>query len=269
MPYALRRATIAVVTLSVSYLTLAALAAATPSDGSNKGANQTGVYDPTKSTDSANGNGGGAATGRPDTGSVGSADTKNPSDTSAQHAQMTSGPKDTNSGYECDGNPGVGSGNPAHTACQPGETAPIEPGGGGGATEPPSGGGTSGTGGTGTGTGAVTSPAPATGASPTLSGVAPVAPAPATINVLGETLVRGSVVSAPAVVAAAPALAPAPALAGATAASPVAAPAADVAATSLPTTGGNAGRSLAVVAALLVAGGVCLRASRRTDLMTG
>ena len=45
-------------------------------------------------------------------GSVGNADNKNPK------GQRTNG-SDHNNGYECDGNPGIGNGNPAHTGCTP------------------------------------------------------------------------------------------------------------------------------------------------------
>jgi len=69
--------------------------------------------------DSANGNGGGNATGRPCAGCVGNADDKNPP------GQFKNG-NDKNRGYECDvkgkpngGNNGVGKGNPAHTPCKP------------------------------------------------------------------------------------------------------------------------------------------------------
>ena len=59
---------------------------------------------------SLNGNGGGAATGRPLAGEVGKADNKNP------QGQMPDA-SDNNNGYECDGNSGIARGNPAHTAC--------------------------------------------------------------------------------------------------------------------------------------------------------
>lgn len=59
---------------------------------------------------SANGNGGGEAKGRPCAGCVGKADNKNPP------GQMP-GPQDRNNGYECDGNNGIAKGNPAHTGC--------------------------------------------------------------------------------------------------------------------------------------------------------
>ena len=59
---------------------------------------------------SANGNGGGGANGRPCQGCVGNADNKNPK------GQAPNG-TDANNGYECDGNNGVGKGNPAHTSC--------------------------------------------------------------------------------------------------------------------------------------------------------
>lgn len=59
---------------------------------------------------SMNGNGGGEATGRPCAGCVGAADNKNPP------GQAPDG-SDSNNGYECDGNSGIGKTNPAHTGC--------------------------------------------------------------------------------------------------------------------------------------------------------
>ena len=59
---------------------------------------------------SMNGNGNGAATGKPCAGCVGAADNKNPP------GQAPDG-TDANNGYECDGNNGVGKTNPAHTGC--------------------------------------------------------------------------------------------------------------------------------------------------------
>ena len=67
---------------------------------------------------SLNGNGGGTATGKPCAGCVGKADNKNPK------GQAPSGPVDHNNGYECDGNHGIGKGNPAHTACSATDTPP-------------------------------------------------------------------------------------------------------------------------------------------------
>lgn len=61
---------------------------------------------------SQNGNGGGNANGKPCAGCVGAADNKNPK------GQMPDG-SDHNNGYECDGNRGVGQGNPAHSGCEP------------------------------------------------------------------------------------------------------------------------------------------------------
>ncbi|MDQ1395357.1 MAG: hypothetical protein QOG64_616 [Acidimicrobiaceae bacterium] len=61
---------------------------------------------------SANGNGNGNATGKPCQGCVGNADNKNPP------GQFPNG-TDHNNGYECDGNHGVGKGNPAHSSCLP------------------------------------------------------------------------------------------------------------------------------------------------------
>ena len=60
---------------------------------------------------SQNGNGKGASTGKPCAGCVGKADNKNP------RGQMPNG-SDHNNGYECDGNHGIGRGNPAHTGCE-------------------------------------------------------------------------------------------------------------------------------------------------------
>ncbi len=59
-----------------------------------------------------NGNGDGKSTGKPCAGCVGKADNKNPK------GQMPGG-SDHNNGYECDGNKGIGRGNPAHTSCVP------------------------------------------------------------------------------------------------------------------------------------------------------
>jgi hypothetical protein len=59
---------------------------------------------------SANGNGGGSATGRPCAGCVGKADNKNP------HGQLPDA-SDPNAGYECDTNHGIARGNPAHSPC--------------------------------------------------------------------------------------------------------------------------------------------------------
>jgi len=77
---------------------------------------------------SANGNGGGKATGEPCAGCVGKADNKNP------RGQMP-GPADHNAGNECDTNHGIAQGNPAHTGClttQPGcvpaDAPPCVPG---------------------------------------------------------------------------------------------------------------------------------------------
>jgi hypothetical protein len=66
---------------------------------------------------SQNGNGGGGANGKPCAGCVGAADNKNPK------GQYPDG-SDHNNGYECDGNNGIGKGNPAHTSCQPSTSTP-------------------------------------------------------------------------------------------------------------------------------------------------
>jgi hypothetical protein len=89
-----------------------ALAAMTAAPALANGANTTGPYDPTATAPSANGNGNGKAVGRPDAGTVGNADAKNPK------GQLP-GPSDNNNGYECDGNTGIAKGNPAHTGCGP------------------------------------------------------------------------------------------------------------------------------------------------------
>ena len=69
-----------------------------------------GPYCATQGGASANGNGGGKAVNRPDAGTVGKADNKNPK------GQMPGG-SDHNAGYECDTNHGIARGNPAHTGC--------------------------------------------------------------------------------------------------------------------------------------------------------
>jgi hypothetical protein len=74
------------------------------------GANTSGPYNPSVGGPSQNGNGEGKAVGRPDAGSVGKADTKNP-------PGQLPGPQDGNKGYECDLNKGIAKGNPAHTGC--------------------------------------------------------------------------------------------------------------------------------------------------------
>src|SRR3954468_4985624 len=84
---------------------------ASNADFSGHGANVHGPYDSTRDgSASANGNGGGQATGKPCAGCVGKADNKNPK------GQLPGG-SDHNAGYECDRNHGIGRGNPAHTGC--------------------------------------------------------------------------------------------------------------------------------------------------------
>src|SRR3954452_9460804 len=84
---------------------------ASNADFSGNGANVHGPYDSTRDgSASANGNGGGQATGKPCAGCVGKADNKNPK------GQLPGG-SDHNAGYECDRNHGIGRGNPAHTGC--------------------------------------------------------------------------------------------------------------------------------------------------------
>ncbi|MGY2873472.1 LPXTG-motif cell wall-anchored protein [Marmoricola sp. URHA0025 HA25] len=76
----------------------------------------------TDGTASANGNGGGQATGKPCAGCVGKADNKNP------HGQLPNA-SDHNAGYECDTNHGIARGNPAHSGClqAPPEVCPTDP----------------------------------------------------------------------------------------------------------------------------------------------
>jgi hypothetical protein len=83
------------------------------------GANTSGAYDSTcDGRPSENGNGSGG--GRPCQGCVGNADNKNPP------GQFPDG-SDHNNGYECDGNNGVGKGNPAHSGCQEPVVPPKPP----------------------------------------------------------------------------------------------------------------------------------------------
>ena len=84
---------------------------------------------------SLNGNGNGAAVGKPCAGCVGKADNKNPP------GQMPNG-SDHNNGYECDGNHGIGRSNPAHTGCTPPVTPPGGDGGNTGGGNTGGGGGT-------------------------------------------------------------------------------------------------------------------------------
>ena len=92
----------------------------------NAGCNQQdatvgGPYDAT--CDGGSSNNGNAAVqppGRPCAGCVGNADNQQPP------GQMPGG-SDSNNGYECDGNQGVGQGNPAHTACTPRPTPTPTP----------------------------------------------------------------------------------------------------------------------------------------------
>jgi hypothetical protein len=69
---------------------------------------------------SLNGNGGGAAVGKPCAGCVGTADNKNPPGQFPDES-------DANAGYECDTNNGIGKTNPAHTGCQPTPPTPPTP----------------------------------------------------------------------------------------------------------------------------------------------
>jgi hypothetical protein len=92
----------------------------TPYGSGGNGANTSGPYNDTcDGSPSANGNGGGQATGKPCAGCVGKADEKNP-------PGQQPGPNDKNKGYECDGNKGIGKGNPAHTGCTQTNTPPPD-----------------------------------------------------------------------------------------------------------------------------------------------
>ena len=68
-------------------------------------------------------NGGGNAKHGFEAGSKGKADAKNPP------GQYPDGGDMPNVGYECDGNQGVGQGNPAHSACEDGSSTPPPDGG--------------------------------------------------------------------------------------------------------------------------------------------
>jgi hypothetical protein len=86
---------------------MVAPAQAAPTGGANSGC---GAYCPTNvGAPSGNGN----ATNQPGAGTVGNADSKNPP------GQFPDG-SDSNNGYECDGNEGIGQTNPAHTGCDTG-----------------------------------------------------------------------------------------------------------------------------------------------------
>jgi hypothetical protein len=95
---------------------LLAFGIASPAQAAAGGAtSDCGAYCP-GAAESPSGNGHGRAAvhanenGLPDAGSVGSADSMNPP------GQAPDG-TDSNNGYECDGNAGVGLTNPAHTGC--------------------------------------------------------------------------------------------------------------------------------------------------------
>ena len=80
-----------------------------------------GPYDATcDGSPSQNGNGPGGNPGPPCAGCVGNADNQQPP------GQLPGG-SDANNGYECDGNQGVGQGNPAHTSCTPGSDGDPTP----------------------------------------------------------------------------------------------------------------------------------------------
>src|SRR6266513_255286 len=89
-------------------------------DYSGNGANVHGPYDSTlDGSASQNGKGDGKAGGKPCAGCVRKADNKNPP------GQLPGG-SDSNAGYECDRNQGVGQGNPAHTSCTESTTSPAQ-----------------------------------------------------------------------------------------------------------------------------------------------
>jgi len=100
-------------------------------DQNSGGANGQCTTDPTSiycsnrsGAPSLNGNGNGAAVGKPCAGCVGKADNKNPP------GQETKNPMGTfpNNGYECDHNNGIGKTNPAHTGCvSPTPTGTMSP----------------------------------------------------------------------------------------------------------------------------------------------
>lgn len=77
------------------------------------GANSSGPYDPYLMGEPP-GSGNGYAVGKPDAGTVGKADDKNP------QGQLPDAMNDGNNGYECDGSSGITLGNPAHSFCDPG-----------------------------------------------------------------------------------------------------------------------------------------------------
>jgi hypothetical protein len=95
-------------------LTLAGFGLAGPAAGSantNEGPYDNDCVASDNCAPSMNGNGMGKAVGRPDAGSVGNADKKNPK------GQLPDADDDGNNGYECDGNSGITKGNPAHSGC--------------------------------------------------------------------------------------------------------------------------------------------------------
>lgn len=97
------------------------LSTADENEGGANGDCPEGEYCSTRDgSESENGAGDGAATGKPCAGCVGKADNKNP------QGQMPNADEDGNSGYECDTNQGIGQGNPAHTACTPEEALAAE-----------------------------------------------------------------------------------------------------------------------------------------------
>ncbi len=119
----MKRSTLIVLTAIIALVVVAfagSALAANPNAGCNQtpyenpsgnGANHSGAYDDTcDGSASQNGNGGGHAFGKPCAGCVGNADEKNPP------GQAPDG-SDSNHGYECDENSGIGKTNPAHTGC--------------------------------------------------------------------------------------------------------------------------------------------------------
>ncbi len=96
--------------LLVASFAVPAVVSATANSDSN-GANVSGPYDPNGvGNPSGNGNSGDNNGNRPDAGTVGNADDKNP-------PGQQPGGNDHNKGYECDENNGVGKTNPAHSGC--------------------------------------------------------------------------------------------------------------------------------------------------------
>jgi len=80
---------------------------------------------PGQGSNETGGSGNLAHPNQPGPGEVGKADNQNPGANSGGHGQQPDG-TDHNRGYECDQNPGVGDGNPAHTVnCGPAPTTAV------------------------------------------------------------------------------------------------------------------------------------------------